>query len=261
MIKNNFRLLLISYCLILLPVAVWANKPRQYYMITIYHFKNPEQEKIIDSYLSQAYLPAIHNKGIKNIGVFKPVTNDTMIDKTIYLIVPLKNLQQSVSLSESIWQDKEFQQNGKEYLEASFKNPPYIRVEKILLRAFPMAPMMTLPNLNGPKKERIFELRSYESATEELHQNKVRMFNEGGEIRIFSRLDFNAVFYATVISGSHMPNLMYMTSFENMTARDTHWKNFTDDMEWKKLSPQPEYQNNVSKIEILLMNPTEYSDY
>jgi hypothetical protein len=52
--------------------------------------------------------------------------------------------------------------------------------------------------------------------SEKKYWKKVEMFNEGGEIDLFSRLNFNAVFYAEVISGPTMPNLMYMTSFENM---------------------------------------------
>jgi hypothetical protein len=32
------------------------------------------------------------------------------------------------------------------------------------------------------------------------------------------------VFYAEVLSGLRMPNLMYMTSFENKEDRDAHWK-------------------------------------
>jgi hypothetical protein len=36
----------------------------------------------------------------------------------------------------------------------------------------------------------------------------------GGEVPLFVRLGFNAVFYGEVIVGSHMPNLMYMTTFE-----------------------------------------------
>ena len=67
------------------------------------------------------------------------------------------------------------------------------------------------------------------------------MFNEGGEIPLFVRLNFNAVFYADVIAGSHMPNLMYMTTFNNKQDRDDHWKVFSADAEWKALSARPEY--------------------
>ena len=59
----------------------------------------------------------------------------------------------------------------------------------------------------------LYELRSYESPTEELHRIKVNMFNAGGEITLFKRLDFQAVFYADVLSGSQMPNLVYMVVF------------------------------------------------
>lgn len=87
------------------------------------------------------------------------------------------------------------------------------------------------------------------------------MFNEGGEISLFKRLNFNAVFYAEVLSGSRMPNLMYMTTFENRAARDTLWKTFFADPEWKTLSALPEYQRNVSRSEIIFLRPTDYSDF
>ena len=87
------------------------------------------------------------------------------------------------------------------------------------------------------------------------------MFNEGGEIALFKRLNFNAVFYASVIAGSHMPNLMYMTSYENKADRDEHWKNFSSSPEWKKLTVMPEYQNSVSKNEQVFLHATTYSDY
>ena len=86
------------------------------------------------------------------------------------------------------------------------------------------------------------------------------MFNEGGEIALFKSLDFNALFYAEVISGSTMPNLMYMTTFADMAAHDAHWNAFKNSPEWKKLSALPEYKNTVSKNVTLLLHPTEYSD-
>ena len=86
------------------------------------------------------------------------------------------------------------------------------------------------------------------------------MFNEGGEVPLFKRVEFNAIFYAEVINGSHMPNLMYMTSFNNMAERDAHWKLFSADPEWKKLSALPEYQNTVSKNDTVLLNSAEFSE-
>jgi hypothetical protein len=87
------------------------------------------------------------------------------------------------------------------------------------------------------------------------------MFNEGGEIKLFSRLNFNAVFYGDVLAGDRMPNLMYMTSFENMEDRDAHWKEFGNSPEWKQLTSMQEYKNNVSKSDIILMKAKKYSDF
>jgi len=87
------------------------------------------------------------------------------------------------------------------------------------------------------------------------------MFNQGDEIGLFKKLNFNAIFYGEVLAGSKMPNLMYMTSFENKADRDEHWKTFGNDPYWKKLSAMPEYQNNVSHIDISFLYPVEYSDF
>jgi hypothetical protein len=87
------------------------------------------------------------------------------------------------------------------------------------------------------------------------------MFNAGGEVTLFDRLQFNSVFYAEVISGSKMPNLMYMTTFSDLESHDAHWDAFRNAPEWLELKDQPKYQNNVSHADIMLLYPTEYSDY
>ena len=164
-------------------------------------------------------------------------------------------------LNDRLNANADYLQQGKSYLDASYDKPPYLRMETIFLKAFSLAPQMELPSLNGPRADRVYELRSYESATEKIFRNKVQMFNEGGEIALFKRLNFNAVFYSDVIAGSKMPNLMYMTCFENMADRDAHWKTFGNDPEWKRLSSMPEYQHNVSVNEKIFLYPTGYSDY
>jgi hypothetical protein len=234
---------------------------QEYYQITVYHFINAEQKQELDTYLETAYLPALHRMGINNVGVFTPIANDTAIDKRIFIIMPGKSLQQLADLPGMLVKDEAYQLAAKKYMDAVYTNPPFKRMEKIMLRAFPQAPVLTLPKLNAPKAERVYEFRSYESATEKLYRNKVQMFNEGGEVGLFKRLNFNAVFYADVIAGSNMPNLIYMTSFENMADRDAHWKTFSADPEWKKLSSDPIYQHNVSKAEVTLMKAASYSDY
>ncbi|MEO7769356.1 MAG: NIPSNAP family protein [Ferruginibacter sp.] len=261
--KNLMKKFVIIFLLAipLFSTAEPSKKGGEYYQVTIYHFSTSQQQELIGQYLKDAYLPALHRQQIKNIGVFTLIANDTVTDKRLYVIVPLKSLKQVTEITEKLASDNDYISNGKAYLEAGYNTPPYSRIEKILTQAFPLAPNLILPKLTGPIAERVYELRSYESPTENIFRNKVQMFNEGGEIALFKQLNFNAVFYSSVVSGSNTPNLMYMTSFENMADRDAHWKSFGASPEWKKLSAMPEYQHNVSKNTSYFLRPTSYSDY
>jgi hypothetical protein len=235
-------------------------KSRSYYEIRVYHFSNNQQEKTIDSFLQSQYVPVIHSAGVNNIGIFKPIANDTAADKKIYVFTPYKSVKQWESIhQETAGKFENSTVSG--YENAVNNNPAYVRMETIFLKAFENMPVSAVPKLTGPKSERVYELRSYEGAGEKLYRNKVDMFNKGGEVFIFNRLGFNAVFYAEVLFGAKMPNLMYMTSFENMKSRDEHWKAFSSDPEWKALSAQPGYKNNVAHIDITYMRSTDYSDF
>lgn len=250
-------------CLLLFGFQTLKAAPpkRQFYEIRIYTLKSPEQESRMDAYLKEAYVPALHRQGIKTVGVFKPVASDTAnFGKQIYVLTPLSSLDQLLTLPTALDKDAAYTSAGQDYINANYKNAPYARFESIVLQAFPDAPVITPSSLTNPKRDRVYELRSYESQTEKIHQNKVKMFNAGGEVPLFKRLGFNAVFYGAVIAGSHMPNLMYMTTFSDKAARDEHWKTFVNDAEWNTLKNNPEYQNNVSKNTSFFLFPTEYSD-
>jgi hypothetical protein len=239
-----------------------AGKPaKEFYQLTIYHFNSSAQEKVLDTYLQNALLPALHRINITSVGIFKSLANDTSVSKTLYVFIPMKSLDMVIKLPAKLNADKDYQSAGAEYINAAYTAAPYARMETILLQAFSLAPQMKMPALKAEKKDRVYELRSYESATEKIFKNKVHMFNEGDEIGLFTKLNFNAIFYSEVIAGSKRPNLMYMTSFENMADRDAHWKSFGSDPFWKKLSSMPEYQNNVSHIDITFLRPVAYSDF
>jgi hypothetical protein len=237
-----------------------ATAQQYYYRIRIYHYKTQAQEDRLDNYFKNALLPALHRAHIPKVGVFKPVDLDTA-DRKIYVFVPFKNEDELNNTHGKVWSDKQFLEAGKDVIDAAYNDLLYTRIEVIELRAFPMWPAPTSPQLSAPKSERVYELRSYESASEKLNINKVKMFNDGGETALFKRLNFNAVFYGEVLAGSHMPNLMYMTTFENKADRDKHWDIFGNDPEWKTLVAKPEYQHNVSKADITFLHPAEYSDF
>lgn len=260
MLKKSWLAIMI-FCMGITAFSQSSKSRQEFYSIRLYHYTTAEQESVLDDYLAKAFVPALHKAGIKHVGAFKPVTNDTATDKRLYVIIPLTSLEHQVKLISQLDKDAAYQQAGATYINATYNNPAYTRLETMLLKAFTTAPLMQLPALKSSRADRIYELRSYESPTEKLYVNKVHMFNEGGEVPLFKRLNFNAIFYAEVIAGSHMPNLMYMTSFENMQDRDAHWDTFRNDAEWKTLSAKPEYQKNVSRAEITLMRSMQYSDY
>ena len=62
------------------------------FQIRLYHLKDDNQVTMTDNFLKDAYLPALHRYGIKNIGVFKPISNDTASDKVIYVLIPFSSL-------------------------------------------------------------------------------------------------------------------------------------------------------------------------
>ena len=234
---------------------------RQYFEIKVYHANNGDQVNQIKTFLQQSLLPALHRNGAKNVGLFEAIANDTAADKKLFVFIPHASFQDIAKLSDKMNSDKGLQTSGKDFLAAAYDKAPISRVETILLQAFEYMPQAAKPSLTGNLSDRVYELRSYESATQNLHVNKVQMFNQGGEVTLFKRLGFNAVFYASVVVGSKMPNLMYMTSFDNMQSRTDHWKTFVDDPEWKKLSSMAEYKNNVSHIDIYMLRPIEGSDF
>jgi NIPSNAP len=249
-------------CILLISVSgSSALAQTEIYEITVYNLKSQQQIDATDQFLKNARLPAMHRLGVHMIGVFKPITNDTASIKRIFLIVPYGSLDAWYKMKQSLNEDTEFSEAAKSFSSADTGHLPYLRIESTLLEAFPSQPKLISTTLKS-NPEAIYELRSYESPTEKLNRLKVDMFNRGDEIGLFKNLDFQALFYANVLSGSHMPNLIYMIAFPNLASRDAHWKAFGSSAQWKNISNDPQYQNNisVSHVDSYLLQRTGYSD-
>lgn len=257
---KTIKTLLFCFALIAISATSTAQK-REYYQIKTYNLRSEAQLTVTENFLKDAYLPALKKIGIKAVGVFKPKTFAADSIKKIVVVIPFSSNKQFLQLEEKLAKDQHYLEVGAPYLNAAYNQAPYVRIESVLLQAFTDHPFLTLPELDSPRANRVYELRSYESATDAIYRRKVDMFNAGGEIKLFKRLEFNAVFYGEVLSGGKMPNLMYLTTFANQESRDNHWKAFVDSPEWKSLIAMDKYKNTISHIDILFLYPTDYSDY
>jgi hypothetical protein len=257
---NLFKILFGIIALFTVSQVFAQDSERDFYELRTYHIENQNQESQIDDFLKNALIPALHKNGIEKVGVFKPIASQPDAGKKVYVLIPFKNIQTYLELPSKLSSDNAYLNSGSAYINAPHDNPPYKRIETTLLQAFTGMPNYKESNVKGDKKDRIYELRSYEAATERLYRQKVKMFNEG-EIEIFDKLEFNPLFYAETIAGATMPNLMYMTTFSDMKSRDEHWKAFGSDPDWEKMKVMEEYQNTVSRNDTRLLYPTEYSDF
>ncbi len=258
MSKTNLKTLKVSFAFLILLSFLTTAVKAEFFQIIVYHFDTDKQVIQTENYLKDAYLPAMHYQKIDRIGVFKPI--DFAQDKRLFVVIPYKSFSHFTKTNQLVSQNKDYLKNGENYIQAAYNEAPYSRKESIFLNSLSTASILKKPNLKSAIEDKVYELRSYESATELLHQKKLKMLNEGGEIEIFSRLQFNPIFYGSVIAGSKTPNLMYITSFENMDDRKAHWAAFSADDAWKKLSALPEYKNTVSKNETTFLRSTAYSD-
>ena len=226
----------------------------QLYELRVYTLKDDVQQKLVEDYFQNAYIPMLNRLGSSNVGVFtelKP-TGQTKL----YAIIPYNSPEDFFNAPAKLAADDTYKQQASAYLNTPLTAPAYDRIESSLLQAFSHMPRLEAPE----QKPRIFELRRYESATETAGKKKIEMFNEAGEIGIFKRLGFKPVLYSETLIGTFRPNLTYMVTFDDMAAHDALWKAFGADADWKRISTMPEYPDAlVSRITSTFLVPTTYS--
>jgi len=256
---TTLKLTLLSFFFTMNILSLQASPARQFYQLIIYHLADKTQEERLDQFLFEAYLPELHRSGIASVGVFKTLNIDTATKKRTYVLIPFRSLEEFHAASR-LFENPALMKKGGDYLLTAHDKPVYIRKESILMEAFSGMPELIKPQLNGPRNEQVYELRSYESASEALYLNKVAMFNDG-EIDIFKNIGSQPLFFGEVLAGNSMPNLMYMTAYENMNSRNEKWNIFSKNLKWKEMSSDPQYQNNMNKANVYYVTPTDYSDF
>ena len=235
------------------PAGTPANS---FYHLLYFYMRAGTQVDRTTQYLSGVFLPAARRAGLAPVGFFSPVVGER--SPFILSLASYPSWAAMEAVHNKFAEDKEFQKGFDGY--NNIQDPPYLRMESSLLRAFDGMPSLEVPAGDGKRPARIFEMRTYESVNEKASARKIKMF-EDGEMGIFRRLGMAPVFFGRTIMGSNLPSLTYMLTFDDLAARDQLWRNFGADPEWQKLRAQPGLSDAeiVSNIGNAILRPLPFS--
>jgi hypothetical protein len=222
------------------------------YELKTYTLK-PGKQPVLDEYLSRAFISAVKRLGAGPVGVFTEPGKDLT-----FVLVVHPSADHAAALPGRLASDAAYQSAARDYLAAKPKDPVYDRIDSSLL-----TPIAGMPRLVKPDtaKQRVLNLRVYESHNERAAAKKAEMFNTA-ELAIFRKTGLTPVFFASAVAGPRLPNLTYMLVFPDDAARQAAWKRFGADPEWRKLRAIPEYADAeiVSKITNRVLEPAAYSE-
>lgn len=245
---------------LVLAATAFAQSERQLIQVSKYQMETAEQAAKFDAMMPAA-IKALNDFGVKSIGVFKLAEPDKaeQFPHMRVTVVAFNSLDQVANQGQAFEGNYDFWDGAQDYLTAEPDAKPFNRIDSVLLHAFTGMPKMKVPG-SGEGKQRLFELRMYESYSELTGVIKVQMFNDG-EIELFEKVGLPAVFYGSAIAGGNLPQLTYMLVHDDAEAQGKGWKAFIDSPEWKSLQQQEPYAGRklVSKIEKTMLVATDYS--
>jgi len=230
----------------------------QYYEVRSYVLGDKGDAAAIDEYLSQALLPALGRQRVGPVGVFTNSENDQTGSARIIVVIPYDDANSVAAVKSKVEADPEYQAAAKAYLGRGPKESPYQRIESELLIAMDCMPLANVPDGSLGNKDRVFELRIYESPNERLGNLKVEMFNSG-EVPIFLDCKIQPIFIGQAVVGPYTPNLTYLTMYSSEAGRAEAWKAFRVHPDWQVLKEESKYKGTVSKNHKYVLVPKSYS--
>lgn len=234
-----------------------CTKPNQeYYELRIYKINDYDKQVAAETYLENALIPALTRMGIERVGVFTNLADEN--DHSIFVLIQFQTIEKFTAMNQELAKDKEYQTAAASYFDRQKKDPVFDRIESRFMKAFAGMPVIEVPKVSVEKQDRIFELRLYQSHTEDHARRKVKMFNES-EIQVMRDTNLGPVFYGETLIGPDVPNLIYMLSSSDEESHKQHWKSFLAHPEWKRIKVLEEYKDTVSNIKKWMLKPTSYS--
>ena len=233
-----------------------AGSAQEFYELRAYRLKDATKQRIVINYLEKGLVPALKRMGVDRVGVFTLL--DKADDLSIFMIIPYPTLEAFAALHPRLEADGAYRKAAAEYYARPKNDPVYTRIESWFMKAFAGMPVIELPEQSKSKMPRIFELRVYESHSEDTARRKVEMFNSG-EIQIMRDVALGPVLFGEMLIGDNVPNLTYMLSASDMESHRAHWKAFSAHPEWNRIKVLPQYKGTVSKITNYFLAPASFS--
>ncbi|MGD0963102.1 MAG: NIPSNAP family protein [Candidatus Acidiferrales bacterium] len=231
---------------------------REFYELRHYMLSAGPQRKLTDDYFRDALVPALNRLGFSPAGVFNVTIGPDM--PAMVVLIPSLSVERLVTLDDRLKKDAEYTKAAANFLNAPAKEPAFKRIESSLMQAFEKMPRLTLPTASALHSPRVFEVRTYEGASDLDHARKIEQMSSG-EVDIFTKAGIPQVFYGDTLIGQRLPNLTYMICFDSLAERDKKWSEFFNSAAWKVLSADPRFnfESIVSNTTNLMLAPTPYS--
>lgn len=233
-------------------------KDNQILELRTYTLVDEAAEQRLDRYFELALIPALVRQGLGPIGAFAQASETEGGTIQVMLLVPGPDVESVTAAAAKLSSDDQYLRAARAYLDTPANEPLIKRIRSELLVSFDCWPKVVVPQQTQEGQERLFELRIYESPTERRGQLKVEMFNSG-EVPIFLESGIMPVFMGQALIGDKLPNLSYMTVYDNDQARQAAWKKFSAHRDWQTLKAVEKYQGTVSKIHKSDWRPKSYS--
>ena len=211
---------------------------------------------------AEVTIPTVNKYGLSPIGLFvankelnaKEAGYDKKYDSVLFRFTPHPTLDSTQELAEKLQNDAAYRESSAALSQGtSSQNPLFTAYEQRLLRCIPEFPAIQVPSRSPG---RIFQLRMYRSHNFDRRRAKINQFTtQNGAIEIFADCDIKPVFISTTLYGSYMPSIIFMLQFESEDHKNDGWAKFVEHPHWKKLAADPTYDDTVTEIISIYLNP------
>ena len=232
-----------------------TEKRTRFYAFDRFYMRQGTQPARLHEYFSKAVLPAL-DKVHSGPKIFLEALVAPHMPQ-VAIFVGFQSLEEMWRGHTVLGQDKELAKAAEQW--EGGPEPPFEEQANVVLEAADYSPEIVAP-AEPRKTSRIFELRVYHSPTW-LHLQALHERFSTQEIKIFHRVGIHPVLYGHTIFGPNMPNLTYLTPFENLAAREKAWEAFGADPEWAKVRKESVEKHGqiVQTIQLSLFRATAYS--